>query len=111
MAKAGDGVPRSAARKREKIIRVRVNDEEHARFCAATRRGAHRSLASFLRDAGLRIASGPAVPPSIIGELGIIGGELSEFAELAERHENQEASKQFRVLSDKIARMQRKLME
>lgn len=111
MARAGDGAPRSASRQREKIIRVRASAEEHARFSASACRGGHGSIASFLRDAGMRSASGPALPPWAIGELGIIGGALTAFAERAELAGRGKSAQEFRTLSTLIARMQRKLMQ
>lgn len=111
MARAGDGAPRSASRQREKIIRVRATAEEHASFSAGACRGGHRSIASFLRDAGMRSTSGPALPPWAIGELGIIGGKLTEYAELAELAGSRDSAQEFRALSTRIARMQRKHME
>lgn len=111
MARAGDGGPRSASRQREKIIRVRATAEEHAQFSVNARRGGYASLPSFLRDAGMRSSSGPALPPSAIGELGMIGGALTEFADQAEQAGSRDSAHELRVLSGRIARMQRKFME
>lgn len=86
MAMAGDGRPRSEARQRTVVLRLRVSDEEHARIRAAAAAGRHASTASFLRACALRGGPRPVPASRLVGGLGLIAGRLAAMARMAEQN-------------------------
>ena len=84
MARAGDGQPRSEARRRSVIMRFRVSDDEHARIRAAVAAGRHAGMADYLRARALQ--GGPrALPASrLIGGLGQVAGRLAAITRIVE---------------------------
>ena len=111
MAKPGDGLPRSSTRQRTRIMRARVTPDEESRILAATRRRGHRNAADYLRERALEDTPGTRVPASVIGELGILGAIMTEASALLQRAGEDEAALRCRKASQRIARMQRLLME
>ena len=110
MTKAGDGAPRSSTRQRTRIIRVRVTPDEEDRVKAvATRRG-HATVADYMRDRALEDAPAPCRPASLIGEVGVVGGVLTEAAEFLEAAGETRLATRCREASQRIARLQRQLM-
>ena len=110
MARAGDGAPRSSTRQRTRIIRVRVTPDEEERVrTAATGRG-HATLADYLRDRALDDAPVPRRPASLIGEFSVMGGVLTDAAELLEAAGESKLARRCREASQRIARLQRQLM-
>lgn len=86
MATAGDGRPRSGARQRTVVLRLRVSDEEHARIRAAAAAGRHPNTAAYLRACALRGGHCPAPASRLVGGLGLIAGRLAAITRMAEQN-------------------------
>lgn len=111
MGKAGDGLPRSSTRQRTRIMRARVTPDEESRIRAAAHSRGHRSAADYLRERALEDTPGTRVPASVIGELGILGSIMAEASAVLQRVREDEAALRCSKASQRIARMQRLLME
>lgn len=111
MARAGDGAPRAATRQRTRILRVRVTPAEEDRIEAATRRDGYRSVADFLRARALQAPSARDVPPLVIGELGTVGGTLTQAADLLHEAGRKNEALRCRNASQRLAWLLRRLME
>lgn len=111
MASAGDGAPRSSTRQRSGILRARVTPLEECRIRAAARRRGYRSAADYIRDRALDETASMRVPGVMIGELGILGGIMTETAALLQKAGKKEDAQRCREASLRIAGIQRRLME
>lgn len=111
MARAGDGLPRSSARQRSRILRARVTPVEESRIRAAARRRGYRSVADYIRDRALDDTPSTRVPGAMIGELGILGGIMTETAALLQKAGKKDDAQRCRAASQRVVRMQRMLME
>ncbi|MBV0892966.1 hypothetical protein KTN05_14085 [Paracoccus sp. Z118] len=111
MARAGDGTPRSSTRQRSRILRARVTPAEESRIRAAARRRGYRSVADYIRDRALDDAAPMRMPAAVIGELGILGGIMTETADLLQKAGKKDYAQRCRAASQRINRLQRMLME
>ena len=111
MAKAGDGAPRSSTRQRTGILRARVTPVEESRIRSAARRRGYRNAADYIRDRALDETPSMRVPGVVIGELGILGGIMTETAALLQTAGKKEDAQRCREASLRIAGIQRRLME
>lgn len=110
MARAGDGASRSCTRQRTRIIRVRVTAAEQEHIEAVARRRGHASVASYLRDCGLQDARPHRSSAAMIGELGIIGSQLTHSADLLKGSGHDEDARRCREGSHRIVRLQHMLI-
>ena len=112
MARAGDGAPRSSARRTTAMISLRLTEDERGAVQRKADAAGYASVSEFVRDRILRDGSMSLADVRMIGNLARIGGWLTDAADaLDEAGSPQKEADVFRLRSRVVHGMQIELFE